>query len=191
MDAEKIAFLPYNNIIDIFYLNDFNWNVTPSDHDSKEFKLLYDKVKEDMERDVLLYHFGDDDKELHAFIRRNFVVGKSRLSKTRINKNNFTAIYHKWLVEVKPTIVVNWEKAKQNGILDADFYLADILSEHDVTLKEKLFVLLRKDHYELDRKIDDMGMFDSKKAQFTDRQKAHIHPNRYNRPPAGNIGIIL
>ena len=39
-DAEKIAFLPYNNIIDIFYQNDFNWNVTPSDHDTKEFRQL-------------------------------------------------------------------------------------------------------------------------------------------------------
>ena len=26
-DAEKIAFIPYNNIQDIFYINDFNWNL--------------------------------------------------------------------------------------------------------------------------------------------------------------------
>ncbi|OQX98532.1 MAG: hypothetical protein B6I24_04920, partial [Bacteroidetes bacterium 4572_128] len=31
-DAEKIAFIPYNDIHEIFYLNDFNWNVTPSNH---------------------------------------------------------------------------------------------------------------------------------------------------------------
>ena len=75
---------------------------------------------------------------------------------------------------MKPTIAnVLWDVAKKKGIIDADFYLADILSEHNVTLKEKLFVLLRKDHYELDRKIDDTGLFDSKKAEFKDNQKAH------------------
>lgn len=37
-DAEKIAFIPYNAVLDIFYQNDFNWNVTPSDHSTKEFQ---------------------------------------------------------------------------------------------------------------------------------------------------------
>ncbi len=183
-DAEKIAFIPYNAVLDVFYQNDFNWNVAPSDHSSKEFVQVMELVRGTIDRNLLLFRFGCDDKELRRFIRANFVVGKSQISKIRINKNNFTAIYQKWLDEVKPTIVVNWEAAKKNGILDADFYLADILSEHNVTLKEKLFVLLRQDHYELDRKIDEMGMFDSKKAQFNDEQKAHIRFwNRYNRPP--------
>jgi hypothetical protein len=31
-DAEKIAFIPYNDIHDVFYVNDFNWNVTPSNN---------------------------------------------------------------------------------------------------------------------------------------------------------------
>lgn len=183
-DAEKIAFIHYNTVIDIFYQNDFNWKVTPSDHTTKEFRQIFDTVKDTLTLNVLIYHFDSDDKELRRFIRQNFVIGKSRLSKIRINKNNFTAIYQKWLKEVKPTIGVNWEKAKSNGIIDADFYLADILSEHNVTLKEKLFVLLRQDHYELDRRFDEMGLFDSKKAQFNDKQEAH-HKfwNRYNRPP--------
>ena len=184
-DAEKIAFIHYNTVIDIFYQNDFNWKVTPSDHTTKEFRQIFDTVKDTLTQNVLIYHFDSDDKELRRFIRQNFVIGKSRLSKIRINKNNFTAIYQKWLKEVKPTIgMVNWEKAKSNGIIDADFYLADILSEHNITLKEKLYVLLRQDHYELDRRTDDMGLFDSKKAQFTDEQVAHQQFwNRYNRPP--------
>lgn len=62
--------------------------------------------------------------------------------------------------------------------------MADILSEHNVTLREKLYVLLRKNYYELDRKIDDTGFFNSKKAEFTDNQKAHNQFwNRYDRPP--------
>lgn len=183
-DAEKIAFIHYNTVIDIFYQNDFNWKVTPSDHTTKEFQQILATVKDTLTENVLLYRFDSDEKELRRFIHQNFIVGKNRLSKIRINKNNFTAIYQKWLKEVKPTIDVNWDKAKSNGIIDADFYLADILSEHNVTLKEKLYVLLRQDHYELDRRIDEMGLFDSKKAQFKDKQLAHQQFwNRYNRPP--------
>ena len=183
-DAEKIGFIPYNSVLDVFYQNDFNWNVTPSDHTTKEFKQIHEMVKGTIDSNMMCYDFDADDKELRRFIHQNFIVGKSRLSKIRINKNNFTAIYQKWLREVKPTIVVNWDKAKENGIIDADFYLADILSEHNVTLKEKLYVLLRQDHYELDRRTDEMGLFDSKKAQFNDEQVAHMKFwNRYNRPP--------
>ena len=127
-DAEKIAFLPYYDIIDVFSQNDFNWNVTPSDHDTKEFRQLYVKVKDGIERQMLLFRFGDDDNELRDFIRRNFVVGKAQLSKVRINKNNFTHIYQKWLKEVKPSIAIEWDIAKKEGLIDADFYLADILS---------------------------------------------------------------
>ena len=183
-DTEKIAFVHYNAVLDVFYQNDFNWNVTPSDHDSKEFRQLYALVKDLLTQNMLLFRFGADDKELKGFIKRNFVIGKAKLSKVRINKNNFTNVYGKWLSEVKPTISVNWEVAKRNGIIDADFYLADILSEHNVTLKQKLFVLLRGDHYELDRKLNEMGLFSSQEAQFTDRQQAHIRFwNRYSRPP--------
>ncbi len=183
-DCEKIAFIPYNAVLDIFYQNDFNWKVTPSDHTTKEFQQILLTVKDTLERNLMIFYFSSDEKELRRFIRENFIIGKSELSKIRINKNNFTAIYQKWVKEVKPSIVVNWDVAKQNGILDADFYLADILSEHNVTLKDKLFVLLRQDYYELDRKIDEMGMFDSKKAQFNDKQIAHTQFwNRYSRPP--------
>ncbi len=183
-DAEKIAFIPYNAVLDIFYQNDFNWNVTPSDHSTKEFQLVMEKVRETLERNMLMYSFDKDSKELKRFIKSNFVLGKAGLSKIRINKNNFTAIYQKWLVEGKPSIAVNWEQAKKQGIIDADFYLADILSEHNVTLRNSLFVLLRTNYYELDRKIDDSGFWDSKKAEFKDNQVAHTQFwNRYERPP--------
>ena len=56
-DAEKIGFIPYNYILDIFYQTDFNWNVTPSDHETKEFQQVYDIVKNIIESNVLLFHF--------------------------------------------------------------------------------------------------------------------------------------
>lgn len=183
-DTEKIAFLPYNNIIDVFYQNDFNWNVTPSDHETKEFRLLYDKVKDNIECEILPYRFGADDKELHSFIKKNFTFNRKKLSTIRINKNNFTHIYQKWLAEVKPTIAIDWEIAKKEGLIDADFYLADILSEHNVSLREKLFVLLRQDRYvyNIQRKQTGAMSFDS--VDFNDNQKKHMQFwNRYDRPP--------
>ena len=147
-DCEKIAFIPYSEIHDVFYMNDFNWNVTPSNHDTKEFQFVENKVKNIIDEKALLFDFEKDDKELIKFIKSNFVVGKFGLTKIRIDKNNFMVIYNKWLQTVKPTIAVNWEIAKKSGIIDGDFYLADLLSYENESLKEKLFVLLKKDHYE-------------------------------------------
>lgn len=183
-DGGKIAFIPYNEIHDVFYQNDFNWNVTPSNYDTKEFKLVYEKVKTIIDQKALLYNYEKDDRELQKFIKSNFIVGKFGLTKTKIDKNNFMVIYNKWLQTVKPTIAVDWDIAKKGGIIDGDFYLADLLSEENNTLKEKLFVLLKHDHYELDRKFDEAGMFHSTTTNFIDEQKAHTQFwNRYHRPP--------
>ncbi len=183
-DCEKIAFIPYSEIHDVFYMNDFNWNVTPSNQDTKEFQFVENKVKSIIDEKALLFYFEKDDKELIKFIKNNFVVGKFGLTKIRIDKNNFMVIYNKWLQTVKPTIAVNWDIAKKSGIIDGDFYLADLLSYENETLKEKLFVLLKKDHYELDRKFDEMGLFSSKSTTFNDSQTAHNQFwNKYERPP--------
>jgi predicted RNA methylase len=183
-DGEKIAFIPYNDIHEVFYINDFNWNVAPSNHESKEFKLIHEKVKTVIDSKTLLFYFVQDDKDLKRFIKENFIVGKFGLTKTKIDKNNFMIIYNKWLKNVKPSIGVNWEIAKKNGIIDGDFYLADLLSYENNTLKEKLFVLLQKDHYQVDRKINEMGMFSSLRTDFIDKQVAHNQFwNKYERPP--------
>lgn len=183
-DSEKIAFIPYSDIYEVFYLNDFNWNVTPSNHETKEFKLVFDKVKNTIDQKALIFTFGKDDSELRYFIKHNFRESKRGVTKIKIDKNNFIIIYNKWLQTVKPTIAVNWDIAKQNGIIDGDFYLADLLSQENVTLKEKLFVLLNKDHYQVDRKINQMGMFSSMRTDFIDKQVAHTQFwNKYERPP--------
>ncbi|KAK3605123.1 hypothetical protein CHS0354_000792 [Potamilus streckersoni] len=183
-DAEKIAFIPYATIHEVFYLNDFNWNVTPSNYDTKEFKLIHEKVQTVIDSNALLFNFHNDDNELKTFIKNNFIVGKFDLTKTKIDKNNFMIIYNKWLQTVKPTIAVNWDIAKKTGIIDGDFYLADLLSHENKTLKEKLFVLLKHDHYEIDHKLDEAGMFSSKRTNFYDKQVAHTQFwNKYDRPP--------
>ncbi len=183
-DGEKIAFIPYNDIHEVFYLNDFNWNVTPSDHNTKEFNLIHEKVKTVIDSKALLFNFLKDNRELKNFIKKNFIVGKFGLTKIKIDKNNFMVIYNKWLQSVKLSIAVDWDIAKKNGIIDGDFYLADLLSQENNTLKEKLFVLLKQDHYELDRKFDEAGLFSSKRTDFTDNQVAHTQFwNKYDRPP--------
>jgi hypothetical protein len=183
-DAEKIAFIPYNDIHEIFYLNDFNWNVAPSNHESKEFKIVLAKVKNILDRNTLLYYYEKDDKELKKFIKTNFVVGKFGFTKTRIDKNNFIVIYNKWLQVVKPTIAVNWDIAKKKGVIDGDFYLADLLSNDNITLKDKLFVVLKSTRYELNRHQDEYGAFISSRVEFNDNLKAHHQFwNKYERPP--------
>ena len=183
-DAEKIAFIPFSQVNDVFYLSYINWNVRPSDHKTETFLKLLSVVKESLERNMLIFNYENDEKELRLFIKRNFVSGKSKMSKVRINKTNFTAIFQKWLKEVMPTINVNWDKAKSQDIIPADFYLADILSKDNNYLRESLHVLLCSNHYVVDREIDDSGFFNSKTATFKDKQKAHIQFwNRYDRPP--------
>ena len=184
-DGEKIAFIPYSDIHDIFYLNDFNWNVTPSKHDTREFKLIHEKVKTIIDSKTLLFNYLKDDDELKNFIKNNFAVSKFGLTKTKIDKNNFLVIYSKWLDAVKPTIEIDdWEAMKHDGIIDGDFYLADLLSDENKTLKEKLQVLLRSTHYELDRHKNKRGLFTSSTVDFIDNQKVHTQFwNRYERPP--------
>jgi hypothetical protein len=183
-DAEKMAFLPYSAILEVLRQNDFNWNVAPSDHNTKEFLQLKELLSDALHNGLEIYNYEKDTKELVYFIKRNFHLRKIGVRHIRINKNNFTHIYLKWLEAVKPTININWEIAKKAGIIDADFYLADILSKENNTLGEKLFVLLQNDHYVLDREIKDTGLEEYKRAQFSDKQKAHTQFwNRYARPP--------
>ena len=183
-DAENIAFVPYSEVQEIFYQNDFNWNVTPSNYDTKEFQQVYQKVQTILATHALQFSFGEDDEELREFIQLNFVEGKASFSKIQIDKNNFLIIYNKWLATVKPTIAADWELVKKVGIIDADFYLADLLAVENITLKEKLYVLLQKNYYELDRKVNEVGLFNSSKTSFTDKQKAHTQFwNKYQRPP--------
>lgn len=183
-DAEKIAFVPYHEVMDVFTQNDFNWNVTPSDHQSKEFQQLLGLLSSLMKKQQVLFHYVTDEKELHQFIKQNFRMGQNGVKQIQVTINNFTHIYRKWCAEVKPTINGDWDKLKEAGIIDADFYLADLLSANNTTLKEKLFVLLKSDHYVLDRRVNDTGLENYTQAVFLDNQKAHTQFwNRYKRPP--------
>lgn len=189
-DAEKIAMIPFSSVMEVFSQNDFNWNVAPSDHNSKEFALLKKLVRAELDKsgkegeNVFVFYFDNDSKELKKFIRKNFVSGRDSIQRMRITHNNFKAIYERWRKEVMPSIAVDWDSAKKHGLLDADFYLADVMSGDNNTLLENLHVLLQSNHYELDRQLDADGLFRSSTVKFKDNMKAHsIFWSKYSRPP--------
>ncbi len=184
-DAEKIAFIPYHEVMDVFEKNDFNWNVTPSNHDSKEFKELDALVGEKLSGSATLFNWLSDEGELRKFIKANFKIGEEGVSRLQITKNNFTHIYSKWRDAVMPTIEIpDWEIAKKNGIIDADFFLADILSQGNVGLSRKLNILLKLDHYKQELGVSNIGLPLFQDIRFKDGQKAHKQFwNRYKRPP--------
>jgi len=187
-DSEKIAFIPYSEIQDIFYQNDFNWKVTPSNTETKEFKQVYTQIKKIVENSVpwetYLFYFEKDEKELRKFIKDNFIVGKTETTKIRIDKNNFINVYQKWADTVQPTIQFNWDAAKKHNIISGDFFLADLLSEKDSTLLSKLDVVLRATRYEMNRYENVFGAFTSSSVDFKDNQKAYnLFWAKYERPP--------
>ncbi len=184
-DSRKIAFLPYHEVVDLFYLNDFNWSVAPSDETTREFGIVLDRVRPILDSHIFTFRFEEDAIELDAFVRKSLRIGTDGPSASlNVTRNNFVFVYQKWTRDVKPSIAVNWDGAKKQGILDADFFLADLLSKDGATLVEKLYVVLRGNHYELDRKLDAAGFIDAKRAEFNDGQKAHSQFwNRYRRPP--------
>lgn len=184
-DAEKFAFIEYHQIQHVFYQNDFNWNVTPSDHGSKEFAQLHALCERILQENTILFRYDTQAAELREFIVRNFKTDKDVTEKISVTKNNFTFVFQKWSNVVKPTIAVDWELLKKNSIISADFFLADLLSENNESIKESLFVVLRRTKYELLRTLDEeTGLFSAKSVSFSDRQKAHREFwNVYERPP--------
>ncbi|MCV3334419.1 hypothetical protein L8T48_01175 [Campylobacter lari] len=180
-DAEKIAFLPYYKIQEVFYQNDKVWGVAASKHTSEQFLKLLKELDEIL-NEALIFYYEKNDEELKNFIKENLT--NENISKFKIDKNNFVSIYHKWSKSVKESISIDWDLAKKNGIIDADFYLADLLSNENQTIVEKLFAILNKDHYEFNAKKTDLGSIATEKTGFKDNQKAHKDFWAiYERPP--------
>ena len=187
-DFQKIAFVPYITIQDIFYLNDFNWNVAPSNHETKEFLLIKARIEAILKEYTNVFDYEKDEKELQHFIKNN-IANATTTSKLKIDKNNFIPIYLRWLEIVKPIINVKWDELKKVNIFDNDFYLADLFVDDkdtqniddDLTIRDKLFVVFQNQGYTIAR--DNIKqMFDS---AFTLKNKETYFQfwKRYKRPP--------
>jgi len=186
-DVQKIVFIPYNEILEIFYANDFNWNVAPSDKGTKEFAEVRQKIDDIFlkSNQRIVYYFEQDESELRTFIQSNFVFGNAEVQKIRIDKNNFIFVYNKWVEKVKPTIMVYWDAMRKLGVLDADFYLADLLSRDNQSILKKLYVVLQRTQYAIGKEQDEHSLlFNAAIAEFVDDQKSHKEFwERYERPP--------
>jgi len=187
-DFKKIAFVSYLSVQDIFYMNDFNWNVAPSNHETKEFKLVKERIEAVLKQNTYVYDYQKDEKDLKTFIANN--IAKSTESiKIKIDKNNFIPIYLRWLEIVKPIIDVNWDELKKANIVDSDFYLADLFVDDkdtqkiddDLSIRDSLFVVFKNQGYKI-AKENIKQMFDATiniKAHETYQQ----FWKRYKRPP--------
>ncbi len=189
-DAEKIAFIEFHHVVSIFYQNDFNWNITPSNHNTKEFKQLKDMLNGTLHEHIAIFNFNKDKKDLHQFIRKNFRDGR-KTDGVAITRNNYLFVFQRWVEEVKPTIDVDWNDIPAARV--ADFFFADLISYADYTRREGLSVLLRGDHYKISEEIRGNGKRLFSECQFTDKQKAYREFwNKYKRPPVDEaVSIIL
>jgi hypothetical protein len=191
-DEARIAFVSFHDMLPIFNETDFNWNITPSNHETPDFQKAREKVKDLIGAKLAIYNFGADDREIKEFIKTHFAkgaegaYGASTSIKSPITKDNFVQIFIKWVKEVKPFINISkerWLNFKNSGILDCDFYRADVMSEGGNTITEKLKVVLEKDNYKLRQEIEgelffnDIGFFDNGEAYSR-------FWNKYERPPA-------
>ena len=140
-DGKKIAFIPYNAVLDIFSLNDFNWNVTSSNQNTKEFSIIRERVQKSLDKNDYLYDFLKDEKELKFFIKNNLAKA-TESGKILINKNNFVPIYLRWVEQVKPYIDFNWEDGKKQNILDNSFFLADLFNVEKFGAKQGDLIFL-------------------------------------------------
>lgn len=171
----QISFIEYHHVLDIFNLNDLNWNERPSGVSQKTVNTISKFLTK-----KITFQFDSEGTELKKFIAKNFVAEAKSTVKLKVNKNNFIAIYNKWVKDVYPSIFIkNEEVLKKAGILPCDFFLADLISKDNKTLADGLKIVLNYTRYEIQVKIDLFNVVEFKDAMF-----AHTaFWNRYQRPP--------
>ncbi|WP_459109243.1 hypothetical protein [Helicobacter pylori] len=183
-DAFRMEFIAFDDAItSFFYESGINFSITPSNHNTEGFKHALGVFKAKCKSHKFVFDFKTQSQECKEFIENN-LNSSHLLNKIQIDKNNFFTIYQKWFEAVKPTIDIDWEVAKTKGILDADYYLADLLSNVDKTIIEKLQTILSSSYYKLKRGVNELGKIDFMEIGFTDGQQAHQEFwNIYERPP--------
>ncbi|WRE61472.1 hypothetical protein KVD25_06650 [Helicobacter pylori] len=191
-NAFRMEFIAFNDTItNFFYKSDINFSITPSNHNTEGFKHALEAFKAMCKSHKLVFDFKNQSQECKDFIKNN-LNSSHLLSKIQIDKNNFFTIYQKWFEAVKPTIDIDWEVAKTKGILDADYYLADLLSDGTRTIIEKLQTILSSSYYKLKRGVNELGKIDFMEVGFTDDQQAHKEFwGIYERPPKSEFQAFI
>lgn len=191
-DFKKMIFVPYNEIVDIFFMNDFNWNVPPSNHETKEFHIIKDRIEHILNTHTYVFDFLADEKELKHFIKNNIALA-TESGKILIDKNNFVSIYLRWLTQVKPYINFDWEEGKKQNIVDSDFYLADLFvddkdtpsMDDDTPIKDELFVVFKRSHYEIAK--ENLKSLFNATIDITNKEKYEQFWKKYKRQPVADF----
>ena len=188
-DAEKIAFIEFHHVVSIFYQNDFNWNVAPSNHQTKEFRQLKAMLESTLHEHIATFNLKKDERALHQFIKKNFRDG-CKTDGVAITRNNYLFVFQRWVEEVKPTIAADWSDIPATRV--ADFFFADLISRGDYTLRSDLAVVLRGDEYKILEQIMQSGKVLFSECSFTDGMKAYrAFWNKYKRPPRQEATDII
>ena len=174
-NKKQISFIEYHYILDIFNINDLNWNERPSSVSQKTVNTMAPYLTQ-----KITFQFESEEDELKKFIIKNFVEETKTTIKLKVNKNNFITIYNKWFNDVYPSIrIKEEEKLKAVGILPCDFFLADLISQDNQTIAEGLKIVLNYTRYEIKVKVDLFNI-----VTFKDTMAAHTaFWARYQRPP--------
>ena len=167
-DADEITFVEFFNIQEILATNDFNWNERPSSVSQKSI----DKVQSILDGKEFTFNWRDNPTDAKEFVKNNLhprgLFGdQSLIAFVQITKNNFVQIFNRWSKDVLPSIMFP-QQLRDAGIIDGDFFLADLLSDKNKTISKKLKVLLNKDQYEINISAD---LFN--RINFRDNGKAH------------------
>ncbi|GAA7358863.1 hypothetical protein MLS218_14170 [Helicobacter pylori] len=191
-NAFRMEFVAFDDTItSFFYESHIDFSITPSNHNTEGFKHALDAFKDKCKSHKFVFNFKTQSQECKEFIK-NHLNSSRLLNKIQIDKNNFFTIYQKWFEAVKPTIDIDWEVAKTKGILDADYYLADLLSDGARTIIEKLQTILSSSYYKLKRGVNELGKIDFMEVGFTDDQQAHKEFwGIYERPPKSEFQAFI
>lgn len=171
----QISFIEYHYVLDIFNINDLNWNERPSGVSQKTVNTMAKYLTK-----KITFQFETEENELKKFIAKNFIEENKNTVKLKVNKNNFIAIYNKWVEDVFPSIQIkNEDTLKQASILPCDFFLADLISKDNKTLTDGLKIVLNRTRYEIKVQMDLFNVI-----EFKDGMSAHTaFWARYQRPP--------
>lgn len=167
IDTEKIAFLAYEQVMEVFSENDFNWNVSASARTTKEYKRLTRLLGKGAKRHTQVFSFENDDRSLRRFIAKALKCNPDA-AQVPVTKTNYVYVFHQWLTVVKPTISCAWDNARGYGVGERDFFLADLFHKNNGSIKARLNVLPEADRYTVRRGASILGGVDLTQIFFSD-----------------------
>lgn len=161
-NSTKGAIIENFQVQDVFLHTDINWNQTPSKIDKKTVERIKFLLKE--VQTFSLPELGLKFKEIEA---------KGSLSKGEITKNNFIAVYQKWLEEVGSNI------QEIEGITKGDCYLADLMTDGSKSIAEKLVVVYKEYTYRKRHEVANKTFFEE--IEIKDQKAYNNFWSKYNR----------